>query len=278
VSVTTRHDLFGVDPAEFVAARDALARQLRSEGKREEATVVKALRRPPVPIWALNRVARDDLDAIETLLDAAADAGEAQDALLNGNGDRDALRDALARRRAAMHEVVHRASEVIEQSGRAAGSQQRQVEDAHNAVTASDGLAELLRNGELVEGFEDDTGDDDIASLLGASVTRSSHPRAATQAKTRPVTDLSEVRAAKEAAAARKELDRLRKAAAKTEAVLEKAQRTVSDVDAEVEEARDRLARAQAKADEAHETEAAARQAHDDALTELQRAEDAFDR
>jgi predicted nucleic acid-binding Zn-ribbon protein len=278
VSVTTRHDLFGVDPAEFVAARDALARQLRSEGKRDEATAVKALRRPPVPIWALNQVARDDLEAIDALLDAAADAGEAQDALLSGNGDRDALRDALARRRAAMHEVVHRASEVIEQSGRSAGTQQRQLEDALNAVTASDGLAELLRNGELVDGLGDDAEDDDITSLLGASVTRSSRPGAAAQTRTRPVTDLSEVRAAKEAAAARKELERLRKVAAKTEAVLEKARRTVSDVDAEVEEVRDRLARAEAKADVAHETEQAAQQAHDEALTELQRAEDAFDR
>jgi len=278
VSVTTRHELFGVDPAEFVAARDALARQLRSDGKRDEATAVKALRRPPVPIWALNQVARGDLDAIEALLDAAADAGEAQDALLSGDGDRDALRDALARRRAAMHEVVHRASEVIEQSGRSAATQQRQVEDVLNAVTASDALAELLRNGELAEVPDDDTEADDITSLLGASVSRSSRPRSATPAKTRPVTDLSEVRAAREAAAQRKELERLRKAASKTEAALDKARRVLTDAEADVDDARQKLTDVEAKAEAARAAEQTAQQAHDDALAELARAEDEFDR
>ena len=102
MTVTTRHELYAVDPAEFVAARDDLARQLKSDGQREEAAAVKALRRPPVPIWALNRVAHDDGEAIEALLAAAADAREAQDALLAGEVDRDVLRDALAQRRAAM--------------------------------------------------------------------------------------------------------------------------------------------------------------------------------
>jgi hypothetical protein len=76
--VASVHDLFAVDPAEFVAARDELVRQLKSDGQREEAAAMKALRRPPVPIWALNRVARDSGDAIDALLAAAAAAREAR--------------------------------------------------------------------------------------------------------------------------------------------------------------------------------------------------------
>jgi len=270
VTVTTRHDLFGVDPADFVAERDALARHLRSEGQREEAAAVKALRRPAVPIWALNQVARDDVDAIDALIAAAADAQEEQDALLDGGGDRDALREALTARRAALRHVVHRASEVIERSGRPPGTQQRQVEDALNAVTSSDALAELLRAGELVEITEDEA-DEDLASLLGASVTTRAR---ASKKKPSPVTDLSEARAAKQAAAARKDVERLKKAADRAAGALDKARRSLTDAAADVEEARERLGRAEAKAEEAREAEEAAKRAHDDAVEALQQAEE----
>lgn len=40
-------ELYELDPAEFVAARNALATQLRAAGDREAAKVVAALRRPP---------------------------------------------------------------------------------------------------------------------------------------------------------------------------------------------------------------------------------------
>lgn len=256
--------MFAVDPAEFVAARDALARQLKADGQRDEAAAVKALRRPPVPIWALNRVARNDGDAVQALLSTAADAQEAQDALLAGRGDRDALRDALAKRRTAMHDVVHRASDVIEQSGRSPAAQQRQVEDALNAVVASDALSEQLRNGELVD-VADDEAHDDTPSLLGASVA----PRATK--KPAPVTDLAEARAAKQAAATLKEVDRLRKAADGAADAVEKARGAATEADAEVERVREELARAEANTQAAREAERAAERAHEEALDALQR-------
>jgi hypothetical protein len=267
VSVTTRHDLFAVDPAEFVAARDELARQLKSDGQREEAAAVKALRRPQVPIWALNRVARDAGDAMDALMAAAADAGDAQDALLAGDGDRDELREALARRRRLLHDVVHRATDVIEQSGRSAGAQQRDVESALNAVIASDALTELLRKGELIDVVDEDA-DDDLASLLGASVTRG-----ATE-KPRPVTKLSDVRAAKEAAAARKELERLRKAATAAADAMDKARRSAVEADNDVAEAREALARTEARAGVARAAHEAAERAHAEAVTALHSAEE----
>jgi hypothetical protein len=259
--------LFAVDPAEFVAARDELARQLKSDGQREEAAAVKALRRPPVPIWALNRVARDDGGAMDVLLVAAAEARDAQDALLAGEGDRDELREALARRRTALHDVVHRATDVIEESGRPPGAQQRDVESALNAVVASDALTELLRKGELID-VVDEEADDDLASQLGASVTRS-----ATK-KPRPVTKLSDVRAAKEAAAARKEVERLSKAESAAANALDKARQSAVDADAEVAEVREKLSRAETNAEAAREAEQAAERAHEEAVAELHRAEE----
>src|SRR5262249_38111386 len=52
------HALFALDPNDFVTARDQRARELRKEGEKDEAAAVKALRRPTVPVWALNQVAR----------------------------------------------------------------------------------------------------------------------------------------------------------------------------------------------------------------------------
>ena len=62
--------LFDVEPKQFIAARDALAKELRSRGERDAATEVKTLRRPTVAAWALNQVARHDAPIVRTLRDA----------------------------------------------------------------------------------------------------------------------------------------------------------------------------------------------------------------
>ena len=51
-------------PAEFVAARNALAKKLKADGHRDEAAAVAALRRPTVPDWALNSVALQEPDVV----------------------------------------------------------------------------------------------------------------------------------------------------------------------------------------------------------------------
>ena len=50
--------LYALSPAKFVAARDALARQLGAEGK-PDAARVKALRRPTIAAWLLNAVVHE---------------------------------------------------------------------------------------------------------------------------------------------------------------------------------------------------------------------------
>ena len=51
-------DLFAVPPAEFTTARDALAKELRAQGRDAEAKEVTSLRRPTAPVWAVNQLAR----------------------------------------------------------------------------------------------------------------------------------------------------------------------------------------------------------------------------
>jgi hypothetical protein len=77
--------LYGLPLEEFVAQRDALAKQLRADGRRDEADEVKALRKPPAVVWAVNQLMRTQRKAARALVDAADRAAEHP-------GDRDALR------------------------------------------------------------------------------------------------------------------------------------------------------------------------------------------
>ncbi len=47
-------DLYGLPLEEFTAARDALAKRLRGEKRREDADAVKALKRPSVAAGAIS--------------------------------------------------------------------------------------------------------------------------------------------------------------------------------------------------------------------------------
>lgn len=70
-------DLYGSPPAEFTATRDAYARQARAEGDRDLAGRIAALRKPPVPAWAVNLLVRERRHDVEQLLELGASLREA---------------------------------------------------------------------------------------------------------------------------------------------------------------------------------------------------------
>src|SRR4051812_22179265 len=100
-------ELYALDPRDFISARDALVRQLKASGEKAAAKSVGARRRPTVPAWALNQVVRSSGALIDELIEAAQAARHAQDAAIAGT-NRDELREALARRRAAATAVATR--------------------------------------------------------------------------------------------------------------------------------------------------------------------------
>jgi len=77
--------LYGLPLEDFVAQRDALAKQLRADGRRADADEVKALRKPQAVVWAVNQLMRTQRKAARALVDAA-------DRAAKHPGDRDALR------------------------------------------------------------------------------------------------------------------------------------------------------------------------------------------
>ena len=86
-SARAPEDLYGLPLEEFTPARDALAKELKAAGRKDEAAEVKSLRKPSVAAWALNRVAREHPDAVEGLRAAGAVLREAQDAVCRGHPD-----------------------------------------------------------------------------------------------------------------------------------------------------------------------------------------------
>ena len=89
---TTADALYGLPLDAFVPERDALAKRLRAEARRDEADEIKALRKPSVAAWAVNQAVRSQPKAARALWEAGDALIAAQDDLLAGKGDAAGLR------------------------------------------------------------------------------------------------------------------------------------------------------------------------------------------
>ena len=74
-----------------IAARNELARLLKSEGSAPAAEEVKQLAKPNVAAWTINQLSRQHKDAVKFLLDAAARLRKAQERALQSGRSGDAL-------------------------------------------------------------------------------------------------------------------------------------------------------------------------------------------
>jgi hypothetical protein len=109
--------LYGLPREEFVGERDALAKQLRAAGSRDEAAAVKALPKPTVAAWAANQAVRSQKRAARELWKAGDALTAAQDAVLAGKGSGAKLREANERERAAVEALVDAARGLLGTSG-----------------------------------------------------------------------------------------------------------------------------------------------------------------
>jgi hypothetical protein len=110
-------DLYGLPLDRFIPERGAMVRALKADGRRDEAAAVAALRKPTVAAWAVNQLVRTQRKGVGKLFDAGDALREAQTALLGGSGDRDALRKAVARERAAVEALVEVARGLLTSDG-----------------------------------------------------------------------------------------------------------------------------------------------------------------
>jgi hypothetical protein len=158
-------ELYRVPLAEFTTARNDLAKKLKAEGRTEEADEVKALRKPTVAVWLVNRLAQErELDvqrlrkAGETL--AKATALRSPDEFLEAQHEQ---HRALARLGDAARELASR-------EGVSATAADRALETLRAASLTEEGR-ELLKRGTLTEELEP-PGFEALAGLVGPAPSK----------------------------------------------------------------------------------------------------------
>jgi hypothetical protein len=272
-------ELYGLPDAEFTAARDALAKRLRGERRRDEADEVKALRRPSVAAGAINRAVREH--GADDLLAAGEALRDAHDALLSGDGDAASVREATAAEREAVRDFARLAL-----GEDATASTEQKVRATLHAASVDDEVRERFAAGRLERDAE--AGADPMALLAGGSSTTKPTPSAAAKPRggkpggsgsTRPKRSATtkpggsdsksgpsaaERRRAQAADRAREAADRALTAQAEAETASERARATLEEAEGAAQKAR-----AVVEDLEAHER--AARRAAKEAEAEAER-------
>ena len=139
--------LYDLEPREFVAARDALAKQLRKDGDKESAATVKKLPKPSVVAWAVNQVARSSAGDVGDLIAASEKVRDAQADAVRSN-DASTLRTATADRRAIVQKLTAAAAKLAGDGHRDA------VAATFDAASLDPAAVDLLRTGRLTRALE----------------------------------------------------------------------------------------------------------------------------
>src|SRR4051794_27805169 len=81
---------------EFTAARNELAKSLRSDGAARAADWVKGLQKPTRAAWLINQLAARKAEEVARLLEVGGELRAAQEEMLAGSADREKLRAAAS--------------------------------------------------------------------------------------------------------------------------------------------------------------------------------------
>ena len=223
-------ELFREPPEGFTAARNALVRELRGEGERDAGDEVKALRRPGVAAWLVNRVSLDDPDAIAQFTAASEGLQAAQRRVVEEGEGADELRTAAAAEREKLSQLVDAARAIARELDRKESRAVfEQVQSSLQAAATDPDVLELVREGRLDKPRE--------PSALVALGTKA--------AKVKPAKRRSPKRTAKRAdsdqaerRALEAELEQARKRERSAGGRVEKAESAVKDAKGELRERR----------------------------------------
>ena len=149
--------LYAADPDEFVEARQALVKRLRSAGDRERAAEVAKLRRPTAAAWAVNQLARRHPDDLAGLVELGQELHRAHERLLAGGRD-DATVTSGRRRREAIADLVERAAGILADSGRTGDAHRDAIAATLDAASLDPDRAEDVVAGRLSKELDPPSG------------------------------------------------------------------------------------------------------------------------
>jgi len=143
-------ELYAHSPDEFTAARNAAAKQARSQGDRELAARITALRKPTLAAWVVNQMARRCRGDIESLLDLGRTLRESSTAL---SGDE--LRQLTRQRHQLVQALVQRARDLAATDGRRLSEDAVQgVRQTFEATLSDADSADAVAAGRLSDALE----------------------------------------------------------------------------------------------------------------------------
>lgn len=156
--------LFSLPVAEFTAARNALATQLKQSGRRDESDRVKALAKPSVTAWAVNQLYSQHREAFDQLLATGQRFRAAQTSSRAGKvAD---IRAALDARRGALSHLSDLASSLLQSGGHNPTPETiHRVSTTLEALSAYASFSADARPGRLTRDV-DPPGFDSFASLI----------------------------------------------------------------------------------------------------------------
>jgi hypothetical protein len=225
--------LYGVEPEEFVAERKRLERELKDSGDTEAAADVAGRKKPTLPVFAANRLARNRAADVGKLIDAAARVAKAHE-----SSDREAVREAQTDFADRLRELVQSAEEATRRP-LSETAEQRLASLLRSAAIDPDS-AQLLRRGILSDELEPAGFD----ALLGLSLAAAPE-RGASASKTDARSRRAEEQRAKAAQLERDLADAratLRHAESELTAAqrqADRARRHVADLEERLQRARD---------------------------------------
>lgn len=143
-------ELYGLEPGEFIGARDARVKELRTAGDDRLADQVKALRKPSTAAWVVDLLVRRETGQVEQVIELGAQFREAQQGL-----DGAQLRELTRQRRRLTAAVTARARELADEHlVRVTDGVATQVEATLTAAMIDADAARAVRSGLLVNTLE----------------------------------------------------------------------------------------------------------------------------
>ena len=224
-------ELYSVPPDEFVAARNALAKRLREEGKQKDAARVRKLTKPSVPAWAVNRAAGEAPRAARALLDSGERLAAVQSGAA-GKGGGEQLREAMGAHQQAVEGLMGEVEKALASEGHESPAMADRARETLRGLATDDQLREEFQAGRVARDRE--------PVGFGSAPA----PKAAPRKKADPERE-------REDAAARKKAERAQAAAAqaveRARAKAEKAEGALADARNELQEAEAEHRRASAE-------------------------------
>jgi hypothetical protein len=218
-------ELYALSPAEFVSARNELAKRAREEGEKALSARIKELRKPSISVWVVNQVARERELDVQRLLKAGERLAKAQRELVGGKPPAEFL-DARTEEQRAVSRLGKAVREILEREGHGTSALERATRTLRAAAVTEEGRA-LLKAGRLEEDLEP-TGFEALGGIKAPARRASARPKPRSRTRLRELEreEKSLARKADDAEA------RAKKAAAEAETLRGEAARARADADA----------------------------------------------